>query len=47
MIKILNDNEGLALNMPWKNCIAVGRAYELLREDLLKHLRKVQKSDTR
>jgi xylan 1,4-beta-xylosidase len=31
------------LRMPWKNCIAVGRAYELLRQDLLEHLAKVQR----
>lgn len=43
MIKILNNNDGYPLKMPWSNCIAVGRAYELLREDLLNHLRKVQK----
>lgn len=29
--------------MPWKNAIAVGRAYDLTREDLLEHLRWLQK----
>jgi xylan 1,4-beta-xylosidase len=32
------------LRKPWKNAIAVGRAYELLREDALEHLRFVQRS---
>lgn len=31
------------LRMPWRNCIAVGRAYELLRKDLLDHLRFLQR----
>lgn len=31
------------LRKPWKNCIAVGRAYELLREDLLAHLDWLQR----
>ncbi len=31
------------LRKPWKNAIAVGRAYELLREDVLTHLREVQR----
>lgn len=30
------------LNMPWQNCIAVGRANNLLRADLLKHLEYAQ-----
>lgn len=32
------------LRKPWKNAIAVGRAYELLRQDVLEHLRLVQKT---
>lgn len=36
------DATGLPLRMPWKKGIAVGRAYELLREDLLSHLRRAQ-----
>lgn len=32
------------LRKPWKNAIAVGRAYELLRQDVLDHLRLVQHS---
>jgi len=33
-----------SLRKPWKNAIAVGRAYELLRQDTLDHLRFVQRS---
>jgi len=29
--------------MAWRNCITVGRAYDLVREDLLAHLRRAQK----
>ncbi|MDX2052371.1 MAG: hypothetical protein SFV15_08280 [Polyangiaceae bacterium] len=36
------DAAALPLRMPWKKGITVGRAYELLREDLLGHLRKAQ-----
>lgn len=32
------------LQMPWKNCIAVGRAHNLLRADLLEHLAYAQKA---
>jgi xylan 1,4-beta-xylosidase len=32
------------LRKPWKNAIAIGRAYELLREDTLEHLRFVQRA---
>jgi xylan 1,4-beta-xylosidase len=35
---------GQRLRKPWKNAIAVGRAYELLREDTLQHLRMVQQA---
>jgi len=31
------------LKMPWKNCISVGRAQNLLRADILEHLARVQK----
>lgn len=31
-----------SLNMPWRNCITVGRAYELLRYDVVQHLSHVQ-----
>ena len=30
------------LNMPWRNCISVGRAHNLLRADCLEHLEKAQ-----
>ena len=43
MIKITPNSQNTYYRMPVFNCIAVGRAYELLREDLLKHLRFVQK----
>src|ERR1017187_3403406 len=42
MIELTSSNLP-PLRMPWKNCIAVGRAYELLRRDLLEHLAKVQR----
>ena len=28
--------------MPWKKAVAVGRAYDLLRNDLLEHLAIIQ-----
>ncbi|MEI6197489.1 MAG: xylan 1,4-beta-xylosidase, partial [Verrucomicrobiota bacterium] len=31
------------LQMPWRNAIAVGRAADLLRSDLLEHLRWLQR----
>jgi xylan 1,4-beta-xylosidase len=31
------------LRRPWKHCIAVGRAYDLTRADLLEHLRWLQR----
>ncbi len=31
------------LNLPWKKTITVGRAYDLIREDVLDHLRYLQK----
>jgi xylan 1,4-beta-xylosidase len=30
------------LKMPWKNCISVGRAYDLIRHDLFNHLKFIQ-----
>lgn len=33
---------GRRLRMPWKNCITVGRAYDLIRDDLLRHLAYLQ-----
>jgi xylan 1,4-beta-xylosidase len=41
-LTIQKDLRGEPLRKPWKNAIAVGRAYELLREDVLEHLRHVQ-----
>ena len=35
---------GPALRKPWKNAIAVGRAYELLRSDVLDHLSVLQQA---
>ena len=32
------------LRMPWKNCISVGRAYDLTRADLLEHLKFAQEN---
>jgi len=43
MIEIKTDRISDRLKMPWKNMITIGRAYELLRKDLLDHLRKAQK----
>ena len=40
---VTEESTKTAVRMPWKNCIAVGRAYELLRTDLIGHLRKLQK----
>ncbi len=42
MLQIHANETGPALRMPWRNGIAVGRAAELLRSDLLDHLRRVQ-----
>ncbi len=37
------DESGIKrLRMPWKNCITVGRAYDLVRDDLLRHLAYLQ-----
>ena len=37
-----NTQSQKSLNMPWRNCIAIGRAYELLRHDVLEHLKFIQ-----
>jgi len=37
-ITITENNKQETLNMPWRNCIAVGRAHNLLRADCLEHL---------
>jgi hypothetical protein len=42
-IEVKADPEKQALRMPWKNCIAVGRANKLLRADLLEQLAWLQK----
>ncbi|HEX8835200.1 MAG TPA: hypothetical protein VF719_13415 [Abditibacteriaceae bacterium] len=42
MINISNSS-GAPLRQPWKRGIAVGRAYELLRTDLIEHLRFLQR----
>lgn len=38
-VRILPTPEGKPLHMPWRRSIAMGRAYELLREDAVSHLR--------
>jgi len=43
MLKIGDFRGNRRLEKPWKNCIAVGRAYELLRQDLLDQLARAQK----
>ena len=42
MIQINASQTHPALKMPWKKGLAVGRGYELLRQDLLDHLAYVQ-----
>jgi len=44
VIKINPDQQSAELRMPWKNCIAVGRAYDLTRADLLDHLKYIQEN---
>jgi xylan 1,4-beta-xylosidase len=39
---LVSQEPSAPLEMPWKKCIAVGRAYDLLRDDLLQHLRYLQ-----
>jgi xylan 1,4-beta-xylosidase len=43
MITIESNPPEKFLHMPWRNCIAVGRGYELLRKDLFDHLRILQR----
>jgi xylan 1,4-beta-xylosidase len=43
MITISNSSCNESLRMPWKQSVAVGRAYELLRHDLLEHLAFLQR----
>jgi len=43
MITIEQQRDGATLRMPWKNAIAVGRAYDLTRGDLLEQLAFLQK----
>jgi len=42
-IQIVAPKENHQLTMPWRNCIAVGRANNLLRADILEHLAYAQK----
>ena len=44
MIRIAPDPQGAPLRAPWKQGIAMGRAYELLRADAQEHLRFVQRA---
>jgi xylan 1,4-beta-xylosidase len=43
MIHIDATHASAALRRPWKNGIAIGRAYDLTRADLLEHLRWLQR----
>jgi len=43
ILKVQTPTEINQLNMPWRNCIAVGRAQNLLRADLLEHMAYAQK----
>lgn len=42
-LQVVVAKEDRQLTMPWRNCIAVGRANNLLRTDLLEHLAYAQK----
>jgi xylan 1,4-beta-xylosidase len=42
-ITLSENNQNETLQMPWRNCIAVGRAQNLLRADCLEHLATAQK----
>jgi xylan 1,4-beta-xylosidase len=44
LISLTNAKALAPLRMPWKNAIAVGRAYELLRDDLQRHLAVLQRT---
>lgn len=41
---ILGSGTGVRLRMPWRNAIAVGRAYDLVRADLRAHLSTLQRA---
>ena len=41
-IEIRGRESTARLKMPWKNCISVGRAYDLMRQDLFNHLKFLQ-----
>ena len=41
-MKLTRDPNGQPLEMPWKKCIGMGRAYELLRTDVMEHLAWLQ-----
>lgn len=43
MLSLDTSRPGHPLRMPWRNAISVGRAYELLRDDLLAHLAAAQR----
>lgn len=43
MLKLIPDSTRSPLRHPWKNLTTVGRAYDLLREDVLAHMRKAQR----
>ena len=43
MITLDSNQQSEPLRRPWKNGIAVGRAYDLMRTDHLDHLRWLQK----
>ena len=43
-LKVLPGILATPLRKPWKNAIAIGRAFELLRQDTLDHLRMVQRA---
>ncbi|XHR31160.1 MAG: hypothetical protein ACFUZC_11510 [Chthoniobacteraceae bacterium] len=44
MLKIDTESSLPPLSQPWARSIAVGRGYELLRADLLEHLRAAVKA---
>ncbi len=43
-MKITECTDLKPLKMPWKYCIGMGRAYELLRQDVMEHLTWLQKN---
>jgi xylan 1,4-beta-xylosidase len=44
IISVTNAKPSAPLRKPWKNAIAVGRAYELLRDDVQSHLAILQRA---